>query len=165
MDTNTNEISKPKLILGGIILVVGFLSPLLIPLVTATNWSLGIKSTVSGLLDFGIPELFILIAVAVMGKQGYEFLKQKAFKFLKPFAPSDQVSLIRYRIGLILFILPIMVGLILPYAQHFFTDLEKIPIWAYIISDVVFITSFFVLGGNFWDKFSGLFKHSAKISQ
>ncbi|RLD20307.1 MAG: hypothetical protein DRI69_06580 [Bacteroidetes bacterium] len=32
-----------------------------------------------------------------------EFLKGKAFGFLKQFAPSDEVSLLRYRIGLIMF--------------------------------------------------------------
>jgi hypothetical protein len=34
----------------------------------------------------------------------------------------------------------------------------------YIAGDLVFLTSFFVLGGDFWDKFSGLFKHGVKIT-
>ena len=77
------EIPKNKLILGAIIFISGFASPLLIPLVTKTSWSIGVKTAVSGLLAFGIPEIFMIVAVAVMGKPGYEFLKVKLFGFLK----------------------------------------------------------------------------------
>ena len=112
--TNQPEIPKSKLILGAIIFISGFASPFLIPLVTKTNWSIGLKTTVSGLLAFGIPEIFMIVAVAIMGKPGYEFLKRKVFGFLKQFAPPDTVSLTRYRIGLALFILPLMAGWIQP---------------------------------------------------
>ena len=75
--TNASQIPKGRLILGVSILVIGFMSPLLILLVTGTSWSVGIKTTISGLLAFGIPEVFMLIAIAVMGKQGYEYIKTK----------------------------------------------------------------------------------------
>jgi hypothetical protein len=161
--TNQPEISKTRLILGGVILVVGFMSPLLIPLVTATDWGIGIKATLSGLLAFGIPEVFMLIAVAVLGKQGYEFLKGIAFKFLKRFAPSDSVSLVRYRIGLVLFSFPLLVGWIQPYLGHYFSFIQELPLWFSTIGDLMLFSSFFVLGGDFWDKFSGLFKHNVKV--
>ncbi len=161
--TNQAEISKSRLILGGVILVVGFMSPLLIPLVTRTNWSVGVKTTISGLLAFGIPEVFMLIAVAVLGKQGYEFLKGKALRYLKRFAPSDSVSLVRYRIGLIMFSFSLLVGWAQPYLGHYLSFFTEIPLWSYIMGDFIFISSFFVLGGDFWDKFSGLFNHSVKV--
>lgn len=162
--TNQPEISRTRLILGSVILVVGFMSPLLIPLITATDWSIGIKTTLSGLLAFGIPEIFMLLAVAVLGKQGYEFLKAKAFRYLKQFAPSDSVSLIRYRTGLILFTFPLLAGWVQPYLSHYFTFLKDLPIWSYILGDIMFFSSFFVLGGDFWDKFSGLFNHRVKVT-
>jgi hypothetical protein len=140
------------------------MSPLLIPLVTRTSWSVGFKTTVSGLLAFGIPEVFMLIAIAVMGKQGYEFIKGKAFKYLKRFAPADTVSQTRYRIGLIMFSLPLLMGWLQPYLGHYFTFLNQLPVWQYVIGDIIFFASFFVLGGDFWDKFSGLFKHKGKVS-
>ncbi len=162
--TNTPEISKGRIILGATILVIGFMSPLLIPLVTRTSWSVGFKTTVSGLLAFGIPEVFMLIAIAVMGKQGYEFIKGKAFKYLKRFAPADTVSQTRYRIGLIMFSLPLLMGWLQPYLGHYFTFLNQLPVWQYVIGDIIFFASFFVLGGDFWDKLSGLFKHKGKVS-
>jgi hypothetical protein len=48
------QISKSRLIAGGTVIVVGFLSPLLIPLVALTSWSIGLKSAISGLLALGI---------------------------------------------------------------------------------------------------------------
>jgi hypothetical protein len=35
--------------------------------------------------------------------------------------------------------------------------MHKVPLWAYIVSDLVFVSSFFILGGDFWDKLRGLF--------
>ena len=162
--TNTPEISKGRIILGVTILVIGFMSPLLIPLITRTSWSVGLKTTVSGLLAFGIPEVFMLIAIAVMGKQGYEYIKGKAFKYLKRFAPADTVSQTRYRIGLIMFSLPLLLGWLQPYLGYYFAFLNQLPVWQYVIGDMIFFASFFVLGGDFWDKFSGLFKYRAKVS-
>jgi len=163
MPTNKPGTKNSRIIFGTFIFVIGFMSPLLIPFVTRTDWSVGLKSTLSGMLAFGIPEIFILLAVAVMGKQGYEFIKEKALRLLKRFAPSDEVSLTRYRIGLIMFTIPIIIGIVQPYLGSYFPFFKEIPLWWFIISDILFISSFFVLGGNFWDKLSGLFRHSVKI--
>ena len=161
--TDTTETSKSKLILGAIILVVGFMSPLLIPLVVDSDLSISYKRILSGLLAFGIPELFMIVAVAIMGKQGFEFLKNKALSYLKVFAPSDMVSLTRYRIGLVMFSLPIIIGIAQPYLELYFLFFEELPIWWTISSDILFVSSFFVLGGDFWDKLSGLFKYNVKV--
>ncbi len=156
------EIPKNKLILGAIIFISGFASPLLIPLVTKTSWSIAIKTAVSGLLAFGIPEIFMIVAVAIMGKPGYEFLKGKVFGLLKKIAPPDSVSFTRYRIGLVMFILPLLAGWFQPYLGHFIPSLKQLPVWFFIIGDTIFVISFFVLGGDFWDKFSGLFRYKIK---
>jgi hypothetical protein len=160
---NVPETSKSKLILGGVILVVGFISPLLIPFVVGSDLAITYKKILAGLLAFGIPELFMLIAVAVMGKEGYEFIKEKALKYLKRFAPSDEVSLVRYRIGLVMFSFPIIFGIAQPYLGHYFSFFKEFPLWFTITTDLLFISSFFVLGGDFWDKLSGLFKYNIKV--
>ena len=157
------EISKTRLILGATILVLGFMSPLLIPAVASMDWSVGVKGAISGLLAFGIPEIMMIVAVAILGKAGYEFLKQKLLSYLKRFAPSDEVSPIRYRIGLIMFTLSLLTAWAQPYLTYFLPDLHNIPLWIFIVGDFIFILSFFVLGGNFWDKFSGLFYHKVTV--
>ena len=158
-----HQISNTRLTFGGAVIVVGFLSPLLIPLVASTNWSIGLKSAVSGLLALGIPEVFMIIGVAIVGKDGYQFLKEKLLVFLKQFAPPDFVSPRRYRIGLIMFGLPILIGWAGPFLFHFIPGLHDLPLWSFILGDLIFLSSFIVLGGNFWDKLRGLFIYSAKI--
>ncbi len=162
---DTAQFSQNRLVVGAVILVVGFLSPLLIPWVTSTNWSVGVKSVLTGLLAFGIPEIFMLIAVGVMGKQGYELIKQKLARIIKPLLPPDTVSKTRYRIGLILFTIPILFGFAAPYLGYFFESLNEVPLSSYVAFDLLFVTSLFVLGGDFWDKLRGLFDHEARISK
>ena len=158
------QISKARLIFGASVIVVGFMSPLLIPFVASLDWSIGLKSAISGLLALGIPEVFMIIGVAILGKDGYQFLKEKLFGLLKQFAPPDKVSIKRHRIGLVMFCLPLLIGWIGPYLAHVFPDIKELPFWSYIVGDAIFIASFMVLGGDFWDKLNGLFQYNTKIT-
>ena len=157
------QISKTRLLVGGTVIVMGFLSPLLIPLVASTNLSIGLKSAFSGLLALGIPEVFMIIGVAILGKDGYQFLKNKLFGVLKQFAPPDEVSLTRYRIGLVMLCLPLFFAWAHPFVSQLLPSLKILPIWCYVVGDVTLIASFFVLGGNFWDKLRSLFVHRAMV--
>jgi hypothetical protein len=154
--------SKRKLLIAGIIFIVGFLSPLLIPIVTSSDLSTGWKATLSGLLALGIPELFMIIAAAVAGKEGFNYIKSKVFGFLKKHGPVDTVSKTRYRIGLVLFLIPIIVGWLLPYFTHLIPSYEENRNIISVVGDVILITSLFVLGGDFWDKLRSLFVYGAK---
>lgn len=103
-DQNNLEFIKPskvRFIIGGIIFISGFLSPLLIPWVLTLEISIAYKSVISGLLALGIPELFMLIAVGILGKPGFKYLKSSIFKWLKKYGPPDEVGRTRYTIGLL----------------------------------------------------------------
>ncbi len=153
---------KGKLVTAGIIFITGFLSPLLIPIVTSSDLSTGWKATLSGLLALGIPELFMIIAAAVAGKEGFSYIKSKIFRFFKKYGPPDTVSKTRYRIGLVLFLIPIIAGWLIPYFTHLIPSYEKNSSLINVVGDVVLITSLFVLGGDFWDKLRSLFIYGAK---
>ncbi len=156
-----NKQSKPPkkiLLIGGFILIVGFLSPLLIPSVLSSNLSDGVKSVLTGLLAFGIPELFMILAVAVMGKQGYNYLKDKMLQLLTRISP-DRVSINRYRLGIMMFCIPIILGFLQPYLANYFAVFEQIPLNWIITSDLMLLLSLFVLGGEFWEKLKGLFRY------
>jgi len=151
-----------RLRLGLTILVVGFLSPLAIPIVTATELSANWKAVISGALAFGIPEVFSIVAIAIMGKAGFNFLKARIFGFLKKHGPPDKVSRTRYHIGLAMFLLPLLFGWLAPYAAHYVQGYEAYRLSINIIGDLMLFTSLFVLGGEFWDKIRALFIHSTK---
>ncbi len=142
--------------------VAGFLSPALIPLVAASGLSTELKATLSGLLAIGIPEIGILIAVAIMGKPGYYGMRRRIFAMFKRYGPPKAVSLTRYRIGLVMFVGPMLFGWLDPYALHFITAYEMRELYVAVIGDVIFVLSFIVLGGDFWDKVHALFVHGAK---
>jgi hypothetical protein len=148
--------------LGLIIFVIGFSSPLLIPLVAASGLSMKWKSLISGALALGIPEVFSILAIAIMGKSGFKYMKDRFFVFLKKHAPPDRVSLNRYRVGLVMFVLPILLGWLGPYVLHLIPGYETNRILVSLIGDLIFLSSFFVLGGEFWDKVRALFVHGAK---
>jgi hypothetical protein len=167
MDEKRNQTEslppKGKLVTAGIIFISGFLSPLLIPIVTSSDLSTGWKTALSGLLALGIPELFMMIAVAVAGKEGFNYIKRNIFSFLKKHGPADTVGKTRYRIGLVLFLTPIFVGWLLPYFTHLIPFYEESRNLISVVGDVILITSLFILGGDFWDKLRSLFLHGAKI--
>jgi hypothetical protein len=148
--------------LGLTVLIVGWFSPLLIPLVTRTSLATEWKTVISGLLAVGIPEVFTIAAIAIMGKSGYNLIKKRIFSFLKKHGPHDRVSLTRYRIGLVMFVLPIVFGWLGPYGAHRIPGYESHRFVVSLIGDVMFIASLFVLGGDFWDKIRALFHHSAR---
>ena len=163
----TNELAeappKGRLILGGGLFIVGFLSPLLIPFVVNSELPAEWKTIVSAFLLIGIPELFLLAAIAVLGKPGYNYLKFVCFSLFKKAAPADIVSHTRYQIGLILFVLPIIFGWLAPYLAESIPFYQKYHFLYNLIGDVMLIGSLFVLGGDFWDKLRALFIHNAKV--
>ena len=148
--------------LGLTILIVGWLSPLLIPFVTRTSLATEWKTIISGLLAVGIPEVFTVAAIAIMGKSGYNLIKERIFGFLNRHGPPDRVSLTRYRIGLVMFVLPIVFGWLGPYGAHQIPGYEAHRFTVNVIGDVMLISSLFVLGGDFWDKVRALFIYKAK---
>ena len=148
--------------LGLTTLIVGWLSPLLIPLVTRTALATEWKTIISGLLAVGIPEVFTVVAIAIMGKSGYNLIKERIFRFFKKHGPPDRVSLTRYRIGLAMFVLPIVFGWLGPYGAHQIPGYEAYRFTVNVIGDVMLISSLFVLGGDFWDKVRALFIYEAK---
>jgi len=149
--------------LGLIVLVVGWLSPLCIPLITATELPTRWKTVISGMLAVGIPEVFTVAAIAIMGKPGYNLIKERIFGFLKKHGPPDRVSLTRYRIGLVMFGLPVVFCWLGPYGVHLIPGYEAHRFVVSLIGDVMFVASLFVLGGDFWDKIRALFVYDARV--
>ncbi|MEJ2286212.1 MAG: transporter suffix domain-containing protein [Desulfobacterales bacterium] len=159
-ETDPNQTSW-RLRLGLIVFVVGFLSPLLIPIVTASELPTKWKTVISTGLAVGIPELFSVVAIAIMGKPGYNYIKARFFAFLKKHGSPERVSPVRYRIDLVMFLLPVLFGWLAPYVPSIIPGYDLQGLMVNIIGDAMLISSFFVLGGDFWDKIRSLFVYGA----
>jgi len=148
--------------LGVTLFALSLIGPLvIIPLIAGSNLSAAMVTSISGAILIGA-EILLVAAVAVMGKSGYAYIKNRAFGFLKQYAPPKEVSRIRYNIGLVIFAVPILFGWLAPYAGTLIPGYEGNVITFAVIGDLLLLISLFVLGGEFWDKLGALFIHNAK---
>lgn len=149
--------------IGLVMLALSIIIPLVgLPIVTSMEMSTGMIASVSGgLLIVG--ELLGIGAIAVMGKEGYLFIKERLFGFMKEYGPPNEVSKTRYNIGLAMFSLPLLFGWISPYVIPYILDQGQFPLTYAVFGDILFLASFFVLGGDFWDKIRALFDKKSKI--
>jgi hypothetical protein len=145
--------------LGGSVFVAGLLTPLLVPLVAVSELATEWKAGLSGLLLLGIPELFMLAAVAVLGKEGFAYLKGKLFGMLGRVAPPDVVSRRRHRIGLLMLLAPLVIGWLAPYVGHLIAAYAENRLLVAVLGDLLLLGSLIVLGGDFWDRLRALFVH------
>jgi len=137
--------------------VGGILSPLLVPVVVSMEISTEWKTALSGLLLLGIPELFMLIAASVLGKSGYSYLKHRLLGLIGRLAPPEKVSAVRYRIGLVLFVLPLLFAWITPYLGDLIPGYAEQRIAFAVVGDLMLLSALYLLGGEFWGKLRRLF--------
>jgi uncharacterized membrane protein (DUF485 family) len=148
--------------LGVALFVLSIVLPLLgIPLLAVMGLRAATMATISGAMLAG-SEVRGIVAVAVMGKSGFAYLKNRVFGFLNQYGPPDEVSRTRYTIGLVMFIVPIMFGWLAPYIADWLPAYSANEFTYAIVSDFLLLLSLFVLGGDFWDKLRALFIHGAK---
>ena len=155
----TAPIGNSRLIVGATLFAGGFLSPLAIPLVARSDLPTGWKTFLSTTLVAGLPELGMLLAAAVLGKAGFAWLKQKLLAVLRKHTEPAAVGRTRYRIGLVLFCVPLLAAWLHPYLAHFLPAVvsQKVLILPAVLMDLAFAISFLVLGAGFWEKLRRLF--------
>lgn len=143
--------------------VLGFACPVLLPLVAMTDLSPAVKAGLSAALLLGIPELMMLVAAAVMGKEGFRHIKSRVYGALKKGLPPQEVGPWRYNFGLVLFSATVLYGWVSPYAYSVVPDLAEYRMLLGLVGDLVLLASLYLLGGEFWDKLRALFIHSSKV--
>lgn len=153
---------KRRLIMGVGVFAAGWMIALAaVPLVTASDLSTAMKATLSGVLVLAVPKLFLLIAIGIMGKPGFAYLKTLVGARIRP---AQVVSPLRYRFGLILLLSMVVLSNIGPYVEGVLPGRELHPHIYAAAGDLIIIASLFILGGDFWDKIRALFVREAKVT-
>ena len=152
----------PQFYTGVTVLVIGFLLPLLIPFVAYLDVSTEVRTLISGILLIGGPEVFSVIAIALMGKSGFVYVKSKVFALLKRALPTGQVSRLRYNIGLLLLVPHVVFAYITFYAPHWIPAYDEYRITLNLTADLLLVITLFILGQDFWEKIRALFIYDAK---
>jgi len=151
-----------RLKLGALLFIFSVLLPVVgIPAVTTIGFSKSTLTLLSGLLLAG-GEILGIAAIAVMGKPGYDYIKNRILVFFHKHGPPSSVSPRRYRIGLVMFCLPLLFAWVSLYLPEFIPGFESYPLVWGISGDILLVSSLFILGGDFWDKIRALFKHDSK---
>jgi hypothetical protein len=137
---------------GWVCFVASFLMPVAAMIVSALIADKGLATMIGGALLVGGPEVMVVLAVALWGKETFNFFMTRLKKSV---TPPARVSPARYRLGLAILVLSAFPGWVLSYLPQLVAG----PARTYILagSDFAFIASFFVLGGEFWGKLRALF--------
>ena len=114
-------------------------------------------------ISFTLNKVFLLASVIVLGRAGFDRIKQQFVGAFRRHVMRDEVGPWRYRIGLVFFVVPLVFAWKAPYVTEFMPILGRHSTTAAIVTDVVFIVSLFVLGGEFWDKLRALFVRKAVV--
>ena len=138
--TVEEDISKGwRFRVGMFLFVLGWLCPLFIPLVTASSLEADIKTLLSGLLLVGAPELFSFCSIVILGKAGFNLLKQKTFALLRRAAPSAEVSRFRYRVGLFMMLLHVINANLIFYAPDLIPGYMEHRLTMNLAADFLFL--------------------------
>jgi hypothetical protein len=149
--------------IGIAVFVLAFLLWLAIPFAAVLNISASRIAALTGTV-FIANKLLLLAVIGIMGKAGFQQLKQMIFGYAGRLAPEAVVGKTRYRIGLVMFCLPLVTAWLEPYVEHISPGLRPNLWQLQLIGDLMFVASFFVLGGNFWGKVRALFVRTAVVT-
>ena len=162
--TNDIEVPSSRLIFATVLFILSLASAAFIPLVLWLPISDAAKKTISALLVVGVPQGLNILAVIILGKKGYQYLKSLVFEFIKKNVKFREIGPFRHTIGLIMFIIPLVLAWLLPYFSENISFYQPNKILINAGGDILFIASLVVLGGDFWDKLRGLFFRNAKMN-
>lgn len=151
-----------KLGIAIICLMLG--SWLMVPIVAAMGVPGSRIAALTGVL-FISNKILLIVVIAVMGKAGFQQLKSKIFGYVSSIAPTmdAEVGPVRHRIGVVMFFLPLISSFLEPYVDSIWPGLRPNLWQLQMLGDLIFIGSFFVLGGNFWEKVRALFIRTARV--
>ena len=155
--------TQTRFVVGNILLVTGILCGLSIPFLSFFHIQHNKAAIVSFLMltHHGLT----FLSIAVMGRKNFDRIMEPfhrmARKAGEKIKPGGNVSRERYRIGLIMLVTPLVVVTAMHIINEFAWKHETRVIIA-LVMQTMFLASFFVLGGDFWDKARSLFVWDAR---
>lgn len=132
---------------------------------------LGLPSDISavlfGLSVVGAPDVLLVAAAAVMGKEGLSQLLGKLGPWFKRLVAWDSVTRRRYKVGLWVLAAAVVVPAVVIYVwTDSIVDSAGQTSWGFyaiVASDIAFLVSFMILGAPWWDRIRALFTFDATI--
>jgi hypothetical protein len=133
-----------------------------VPIVSWAGWSGAQIARLTGTLFIG-SKVGQITAIAIMGKAGFNHARRIVFRFLRKFGPARRVSPGRYRLGLVLFLIPFFMTWLAPYVTGIVRPGGVYGFLQSLSLEALLLVGLFVLGGEFWDKVRALFRPRARV--
>ena len=147
--------------LGIFLICVAVALWILVPIAASAGLSSARVAAMTGMI-FIVNKVLLLLVIAVMGKAGFQQLKGTIFGYFR-LAPETSIGPARYNLGLVMFCLPLISGWLEPYIDAVAPGLRPNMWQLQLLGDLMFFASFFVLGGNFWEKIRSLFIRGTRV--
>ena len=112
-------------------------------------------------INFVLNKVFLIAAVALLGREGFNYLKGLVFGTIRRHVLPAEVGPTRHAVGLVLFVVPLILAWIAPYVGEIAPGLGRDTVRDGVIGDVLLIVSLAILGGGFWEKLRALFSRRA----
>jgi hypothetical protein len=158
----TDSTANWRFVAGVSVLGLSMLLPLAALVVPFLGLPVAQSALIAGALVAGAPEVLMLLAVALLGRQNFDRIVAAAKRFLFTAFFSTPVSRGRYYAGLAICLLSFVPIYVAGYAPSWMpAGNGRIAILA--AADLAFIFSFFIMGGEFWEKFRRLFVWEGKV--
>ena len=98
----------------------------------------------------------MLIAISMWGRATFDYFTGLIYTSVKHcIMPAEKVSAFRYYFGLALLISTFIPSWVVSYMPELLSKSTRIYVLG--ASEIVFVASFFILGGDFWEKIRAIF--------
>jgi hypothetical protein len=142
-------------------LALAVVLPLGAAVVPLLGLSVASSALLVGVLVAGGPEVLCIIAIALLGKDTFQYLAQRAKLALRRAVLDRPVSKTRYYSGLAVIMLSWLPAYIYAYFPAALPG-GNARIYILAAMDLAFVASVFVMGGEFWEKVRRIFVYEGK---
>jgi hypothetical protein len=143
-------------------LVLSIILPVFAVVVPFLGLPVAWAAALAGALVLGGPEVLALVAVALLGKPTFKYLTYQFKKAFRRAVLERPVSKTRYYTGLTISLLSFVPLYLYGYQPHWLPG-GPARIWILAAADLIFIGSFFIMGGEFWEKLRRIFIWEGKV--
>jgi hypothetical protein len=120
------------------------------------------SAVLAGALVAGAPEVLCILAVALLGKDTFQYFVHKIKGVLRSAIVDRPASKLRYYSGLAVILLNWIPAYVYAYAPTVMPGGDaRITILAAM--DLAFVASVFLMGGEFWEKVRRIFVYEGKV--
>jgi fumarate reductase subunit D len=143
-------------------LALSVILPLCVVIVPALGLSTAHSAILAGALVAGAPEVLCILAVALLGKETFQYLVHRAKHALRRAVVDRPASKTRYYVGLAIVLLSWLPAYIYAYVPALMPG-GGARIYILAAMDLAFVASVFLMGGEFWEKVRRIFIYEGKI--